>query len=69
MTRIYSEWAGNPKGVPEDITLCICEVFPAHEWVSRQCNRKRGHGPGRLYCKQHARIVERNEKIIKEPKP
>lgn len=54
--RRYNKWAGNPHGHKEDVTLCIVDVTPneragfAH---SHQCNRKRGHGPGGLYCKQH----------------
>jgi hypothetical protein len=23
-----------------------------------QCSRKNGHGPGKLYCKQHAKRIE-----------
>ena len=26
--------------------------------VFNQCSRRPGHGPGELYCKQHARMVE-----------
>ena len=54
--RRYNKWAGNPNGTPEDTTCCITSVTPnerggfAH---SHQCNRKRGHGPEGLYCKQH----------------
>ena len=25
----------------------------------RQCSRKLGHGPEKLYCKQHGRMVEK----------
>ncbi len=39
---------------------CAYEVSGviAHYRVSRQCLKKNGHGPGLLYCKQHAMIVE-----------
>ena len=50
--RRYGEWAGNPKGHPENTTRCIVEgrfMFP-------QCYRKRGHGKDGLYCKQHAKL-------------
>lgn len=54
--RRYNKWAGNPNGHKEDVSRCIVSVTPnerggfAH---SHQCNRKRGHGPDGLYCKQH----------------
>lgn len=34
---------------PEDKTRCVEEVSGQH-----QCSRKRGHGPGGEYCRQHA---------------
>ena len=58
--RIYGAWAGNEKGTPEDMSRCIKEVTP--NWgfmIPQQCQRKRGYGPNGLYCKQHAKIVER----------
>lgn len=59
--RIYGAWAGNPHGVLEDKTRCIKEVYPqGNTWIPYQCQRKRGYGPGGLYCKQHA------EKLKKE---
>ena len=58
--RVYGKWAGNPKGVPEDETRCIEEVWPSdgHGWNSYQCTRKRGYGKDGLYCKQHAKMIE-----------
>lgn len=56
--RRYGEWAGNPKGIPENEERCVKEVWPAHQWTSVQCPRKRGHGPDGLYCKQHAKRWE-----------
>lgn len=53
--RVYGEWAGNPKGTPEDKERCIKEVFPTDAWIPYQCRRKRGHGTGGLYCKQHGK--------------
>ena len=66
--RQYGVWAGNPQGVPEDKTKCVEEV-PTRTWGMEnmrwaavagwrkycysQCSRKRGHGPGGLYCAQH----------------
>lgn len=59
--RRYNVWAGNPNGVPEDVTRCIREIGGlAHQY---QCMRKRGHGPDGLYCKQHdPRRIEAREK-------
>ena len=56
----YGEWAGNPKGYPEDKSLCVQEVWaPGRGIHCYQCRRKRGHGPDGLYCKQHAKQKER----------
>ena len=55
--RRYGVWSGNPKGQPEDKTRCIVEVYSHHGFGAfYQCQRKRGHGKGGLYCKQHAKI-------------
>lgn len=53
--RIYGAWTGDPMGTPEDVTRCVEEVSSPGRWIGwHQCTRKRGHGPGGLYCKQHA---------------
>jgi len=52
--KIYGEWPGNPKGIIEDTTRCIKEVYGAF-MCTHQCRRKRGHGKDGLYCKQHAK--------------
>lgn len=65
--RRYGVWAGNPTGREEDTSRCIESVY---ERLSHghQCERKRGHGPDGLYCKQHdpeaikARNAERDRK-------
>lgn len=52
--RVYGQWAGNPKGTLEDVSLCIESVMPNERApIAHQCRRKRGHGPGGLYCAQH----------------
>jgi len=56
--RIYGQWAGNPKGTPEDPALCVEGVWNLYAPGFPQCSRKRGHGPGGLYCKQHAKKRE-----------
>ncbi len=55
----YGRWAGNPKGEAEDLSRCREEVrsggrFPMYN----QCARKRGHGIGGQFCKQHAKMKE-----------
>jgi len=52
--RRYGVWGGRPKGIPEDPSRCIEEVYGGR-WIHHQCSRKRGHGPDGLYCKQHAK--------------
>jgi hypothetical protein len=52
--RIYGTWGGNPKGTREDVTRCIESVLGNERGaIAHQCDRKRGHGEGGLYCKQH----------------
>lgn len=55
--RVYDQWAGNPKGTPENPAKCIAEVPSAiaRGMVYRQCEYPRGHGPDGLYCRKHGR--------------
>jgi len=53
--RRYGIWPGNTDGLRENRFLCIEEVADAISWQRRQCARRRGHGPGGDYCKQHAK--------------
>lgn len=68
--RRYNKWSGNPQGHREDVTLCIAEVWPngrAGFARAGQCARKRGHGPGGLYCKQHdPEAVKRRDEESRE---
>lgn len=57
--RRYGQWAGNPAGHPEDPALCAEEVYDRIASAFYQCRRKRGHGPGEEYCKQHANLIEK----------
>lgn len=59
MARRYGEWAGAPRGFPEDPRRCVEAVWVG--WHERQCTRKRGHGPNGEYCKQHAKKIEELE--------
>ncbi|KKM98689.1 hypothetical protein LCGC14_1155350 [marine sediment metagenome] len=57
--RIYGKWDGNPNGTKENVTCCIAKVVPLTGFpIPRQCYRKRGRGPGGLYCTQHGKIEE-----------
>ena len=54
--RIYGQWTGNPKGIEENISRCVEEVYNrCSGMLSSQCSRKRGYGKDGLYCKQHAK--------------
>lgn len=53
----YGKWAGEPKGRPYQLDQCAWEVF-TNCGTHYQCCRKPGHGPGKLYCKQHAKGVK-----------
>ena len=53
----YNRWAANPKGDSYRMGYCAYEVWWAVS--SYQCSRKSGYGPDGLYCKQHAKMVER----------
>jgi len=59
--RRYGAWAGDPIGQAEDKTRCIEEVYPHdNSWIPYQCHRKRGYGKDGLYCKQHAKMHEKD---------
>jgi hypothetical protein len=53
--RRYGRWTGQPEGTAEKGNRCIVEVKPPGAWNSKQCSRLRGHGPDKLFCKQHAK--------------
>ena len=55
----YSQWIGEPQGRDFDHECCAYEVSNPTGWAGYQCSRKPGHGPGELYCKQHAQMVTR----------
>lgn len=44
-----------------DAERCAYEVRDSTSFYTYQCCRKPGHGPDGLYCKQHAKIVERED--------
>jgi len=51
----YGSSAMRPGGVKPDYARCCEEVtrYIGNWPTSGQCARKRGHGPGEAYCKQH----------------
>jgi hypothetical protein len=51
----YGSWAGFPKGHKFDPFRCAQEV--SSDYLFHQCQRKPGHGPDALYCKQHAKAL------------
>lgn len=58
----YSTWAGNPTGTPYRGHRCAMEVWEKGRTIfSYQCHRDPGFGPDGLYCRQHAKKVERKE--------
>ena len=55
--RVYGRWAGNERGVSENIDNCIADVESGgRSMITHQCTRKRGLGKDNLYCKTHAKI-------------
>lgn len=48
--RMYGHW----YPAEENKTRCVEEVWDEVSREPHQCCRKRGYGPGELYCKQHA---------------
>ena len=62
--RRYDQWAGNERGISENKTRCIAEVTDETGWHRYQCDRKRGYGPNGEYCKQHAKIAERDSRDL-----
>jgi len=62
--RRYNQWSGNPNGWPEDKSRCVEEVWS--NFLSYQCQRKRGFGPNGEYCKQHAKKHELSPSSNKE---
>ncbi len=56
--RVYNQWAGDPKGIEEDITRCAVTVYGRY-----QCQRRRGHGPGGILCAQHAKRLAEGKDV------
>ena len=61
--RTYGDWAGNPKGVPENMKRCAAEVSDEVGWHHHQCRRKRGYGSDGALCRQHALMKQHGRHI------
>lgn len=60
--QIYGCWAGNPKGSAYREGSCAYEVQETGRGMNfYQCQRKNGHGIAGLYCKQHARMIDKEQ--------
>ena len=57
--RRYGRMIGMSKGSPYKEGKCA--QFVAHGMWHNQCVYKNGHGPGGLYCKIHAKQLERRD--------
>jgi hypothetical protein len=54
--KTYGRWAGRPYGAPENMARCRYEVAEVGMGCHfHQCRRKRGYGPRKVFCKQHAK--------------
>ena len=64
--RRYGQGMGERK---EDLSKCAAQVitYAGRYAHFHQCERKRGHGPGGIYCKQHdpAVVTARHEAASK----
>ena len=57
--KLYGRSDGMYRPVPYISWRCAWEVSePPYYTYKHQCKHKNGHGPGGLYCKQHAKRVE-----------
>ena len=55
----YNRWAGNPEGHAYSPKYCAFSVScGGRSMMMGQCRRRSGHGPDKLYCRQHAMKVE-----------
>jgi hypothetical protein len=54
--RWYGQHLGN---VREWESRCAAAVGSPDYEIGHQCRRPRGHGPGGLFCRQHAKQAER----------
>jgi len=51
----YGKRSSQPQGVAYDPARCAAAVWG--QWrgmIEAQCQRRAGHGPDALFCKQHA---------------
>jgi hypothetical protein len=56
----FGAWAGNPKGHAFVEGQCSYQAYDEFTHHFYQCTRKAKTGPANLYCKQHAKMIERD---------
>lgn len=54
--KVYGRALWNPEGQKYDEAYCAFAVI-SRSGYEYQCFRKNGHGIGKLYCRQHAKII------------
>jgi hypothetical protein len=53
----YGTWYSSPyRGGRCSAPIPYRAISAKTRW---QCSRRNGHGPGGLYCRQHARMIEK----------
>lgn len=64
MARRYGRRAGCNEGRLENPNCCVVAVRTGrHTFISSQCSRRRGFGPDGLYCRVHAKALERGNHL------
>lgn len=63
--RRYAVGGVKPEGIPERRTRCVASVFSYECSLYFQCQRLRGYGPNKEYCKIHAaKLPENSEDML-----
>lgn len=56
----YDQTGINPQGIGFATWKCAAEIAVS-DWHYAQCSRKPGYGPDKIFCKQHARMLEKEQ--------
>lgn len=59
---MYGIWAGDVVGKSYIPGRCAYEINKRGAIGFQQCEHCNGHGPDYLYCRQHAKMIERETK-------
>jgi len=60
--RYYGRWAGDPLGTEENVKQCAAECYNPIGLVRYQCSRPRGQGFKGLFCSQHSRLFDKENR-------